>query len=347
MRKSTKDDEEDESEDDDDMSSGEEEVEYKAYVREKNQRQDEGEYEEDMLRHGAVEDEGSFNGGEVCDVEPREKSSRPVKRSRFFQEDFLVEDSPPPSPEAAADVHVPTLRNRRSGAAALYVAAAPSVARTRADPKPLAKAGRAPAAAVVTTASRSPSKRKPKSARASVSSASVVPPVRSSASSVPMRKRPVAADEKMLEAERVVDADEMDAALDVPDDDAEIAQHLVPHLAHVSNGIVDEYVRLLKSVNAARGQRECSWKRLHTGKNTPQNVSYMERSWRKSRRRSTSCLPRILASSALTQLCGQCLAQQGLISHFSSWTLRRKRCACLTRFSLAARGGIFLGYQAC
>ncbi len=233
-----------EEEESDTWDSDDEEEDNRHDVAHKNRRQED-------------EDEASYQGDGV-DLERRAKSARGAKPSSLLKA-FVCDDSdsslhsplssPPPSPPPVPKRAVQGVAKAKAsgrGKKRAATAATRSVA--------TAVPARAPAAAAV-GAARDPAAAPPAAKGRAVTRAAgrkavpaaVPAPVAARPVTVPMRKRRVElkADREMAAAVQVVDVEEMEQALLLPDSDM-INSVLVPHLAHVTNTVVDDYVRLLK-----------------------------------------------------------------------------------------------------
>jgi hypothetical protein len=219
--------------------SDDEEEDNRLTVAHKNRRQED-------------EDEASYQGDDA-NLERRPKSSRGAKPNSVLKA-FVLDDSdsslptPPASPMPSPPPSPPRpTRSSGRGKKQLATAAARSAAAVvERDPSaaPPAAKGRAPAAApppgrAVTRAGQ----------KSLAAAAHLASPAAGAArpAVLPMRKRGVklVEDPAVAASALVLDVDDMEEALLVPDSDM-IGRDLVPHLAHVCNTVVDDYVRLLK-----------------------------------------------------------------------------------------------------
>jgi hypothetical protein len=216
-------------EDPEEWSDGDEERDYNANLKEKCR----------------VFDEASWDDDAEIIVEKRPKSKRAQKRSRKLESyDCAEEPESPPQPVAEKEDKEPRAQKQKvprkrvvQTATAHFTEASAGIAKKR-NTKKIAKkktaksdAHTAHTAPVVTTAAPPPP------------SALVVP--------VPMRKRKAVADVKVIdltaqEAGVVADALEVESGAVELSDKGVIDDLLVKQFAHVSNIIVDDYLRLLK-----------------------------------------------------------------------------------------------------
>ncbi len=194
------------------------------------------------------DDEGSYNGGDVEDIEPRAKSSRSAPSRKRVLEDFVVEEESPEAPQDLSPVKVKRGKAKSKGSTGKATVcvpvppAAPPAAASRGKKarSPAARVSDPPRVAPTAAFAKIARGATKKVARAAVGAAPAPTTAFAAApAALPLKKRRLDA-----RSAAEIDADEMEAVEELPDVDM-IGKLLVPHLAHVCTTIVDDYVRLL------------------------------------------------------------------------------------------------------